>query len=83
MVVTFAQAQERTLNCRYTRVCAWLLSHVQLFATPLTGPHQAPLSMALLQAKTLEWSARPCSRDSSQSRDQIQVSLIAGGLFTV
>ena len=83
MVVIFAQPQAWTLDCRYTSVCACLLCHARLIATPWNGAHQAPLSMALLQAKTLEWSARPCSRDSSQSRDQIQVSHIAGGFFTV
>ena len=29
----------------YMHVCAQLLSHVQLFVTPLTVAHQAPLSM--------------------------------------
>ena len=83
MVVTFAQPQEWTLNCRYTRVYAWLLHHARLFATPWTGACQAPLSMALLQAKILESVARPPSRGSFQPRDQTQVSHIAGGLFTV
>ena len=32
-------------QCRYACACA--LSHVQLFATPWTVPHQAPLSMGL------------------------------------
>ena len=34
------------------------------------------------QAKILEWVAFPFSRASSQPRDQIQVSRIAGGFFT-
>ena len=43
-------------------------------------PHvacQAPLCMALLQARILEWVAIPLSRGSSQPRDWTQVSIIA------
>ena len=36
----------------------------------------------ILQAGILEWVAFPFSRGSSQSRDQTQVSRIAGGFFT-
>ena len=46
-------------------------SHVQLFATLWIVAHQAPLSMGILQARTLEWVAMPSSRGSSQPRDQI------------
>ena len=42
-----------------------LLSRVQLFATPWTVGHQAPLSMGVLQARILEWVAIPFSRGSS------------------
>ena len=45
-------------------------SHVQLFATLWIVAHQAPLSMGILQARTLEWVAIPSSRGSSQPRDQ-------------
>ena len=48
-------------------------SCVRLFVTPWT---------VILQARMLEWLAFPFSRGSSQSRDQIQVSNIAGGVFT-
>ena len=34
------------------------------------------------QVRMLEWVAISFSRGSSQSRDQIQVSCIAGGFFT-
>ena len=37
----------------------------------------------ILQARVLEWLAVPFSRRSSQPRDRIQVSHIAGGFFTV
>ena len=36
--------------------CAQSLSHVQLFVTPWTVAHQAPLSMGILQARILEWA---------------------------
>ena len=36
----------------------------------------------ILQARILEWVAIPFSRQSSQLRDQTQVSRIAGGFFT-
>ena len=36
----------------------------------------------ILQARILEWVAFPFSRGSSQPRDRIQVSHIAGGFFT-
>ena len=37
----------------------------------------------ILQARILEWVAIPFSRGPSQPRDQIQVSCIAGRLFTI
>ena len=36
----------------------------------------------ILQATILEWVAFPFSRESSQPRDQTQVSHIASGVFT-
>ena len=36
----------------------------------------------ILQARTLEWVALPFSKESSQPRDQTQISHIAGGFFT-
>ena len=37
----------------------------------------------ILQARILEWIAMLCFRGSSQPSDQIQVSQVAGGFFTV
>ena len=42
-----------------------------------------PLSMRIVQARKLEWVAMPSSRGSFQSRDQTQVSCIAGRFFTI
>ena len=47
--------------CVCVCVCVYeLLSCVWLFVTPWTAARQAPLSMGILQAKRLEWSAIPC-----------------------
>ena len=40
------------------------------------------IAHGVLQARKLEWVAFAFSRGSSQSRDQTQVSHIAGGFFT-
>ena len=61
--------------------CAQSLSPVRLFETPWTVAHQAPLSMGVLQARILEWVARPSSKASSQPRDPTQVSCTAGRFF--
>ena len=56
-------------------------SHFQLFLTPWTLAHQAPLSMA----RRLEWVTIPFSKGSSQPRDWTCiscVSYITGWFFT-
>ena len=53
--------------------CAQSLCCVQLFVTPQTVAHQAPLSMGILQVRILQWVAMPSSWGSSQLRDQTQV----------
>ena len=63
--------------------CAVSLSHVQLFATPWTVAHWSPLSVGILQVRLLEWVAMPSSRVCSQPRNQIQVSCMAGGFYTI
>ena len=74
----FGVASERSLLC-----CAYSLSCVQLFTTPWTVTHQAPLSMGILQARMLEWVAMASSRRSSQPRDWTHTSRIAGEFFTI
>ena len=67
-------------QCMYTNVCVCLLcrfSHVRLFATLWTVTLQAPLSVGILQARTLEWVAMLSSRGSSRSRDQTCISYIS------
>ena len=45
-------------------------------------PCTATWEAEILQARILEWIASPFSKGSSQTRDQTQVSRIAGGFFT-
>ena len=59
------------------------LSVVSDSSTPWTAALLRPLSMRILQARILQWVAMPSSRASSQLRDWTQVSLNAGGLFTI
>ena len=54
-----------------------LFSCAQLFATPWTAAHQAPLSMGFFQARILELVAIFFSRGSSPLRDWTQVSCIS------
>ena len=55
------------------------LSHVQLFATPWT----LASVQVILQERILEWVAISFSRESSQLRDQTQVSRIVGRCFNL
>ena len=58
------------------------VKYVQL-CNHMTIAHQAPQSMGTLQVRILEWVAISFSRRSSWSRDQSQVSWIAGRFFTI
>ena len=62
-------------------MCLGLLSCVQL-CNPLDCSPPGSSVHGILQARILKWVAMPSSRRSSQPRDWIQVSCIAGGLFT-
>ena len=48
-----------------------VFSCVQLFATPWTVARQAPLSMRIFQARTLEWFTISSFRRSSPPRDRV------------
>ena len=43
---------------KQTHLCACVLSHVQLFVTPCTVAHQAPLSMGFFRQEY--WNGLPC-----------------------
>ena len=59
--------------------CIAVLSHSVCDPADCSPPDSSV--HGVLQARTLEWVAMPSSRESSQPRDQTQVSLIAGGFF--
>ena len=57
-------------------VCSQSLSRVQLFLTPWTAAHQAPLPMGFCRQEY--WNGLPCPpRKSSRPRDWTHVSCIA------
>ena len=58
------------------------LSCIQPFETSWTVARQVPLSIGLFQARILDWVAISFSKGSSRTRDQTQISYIAGGFFT-
>ena len=58
----------------YIFVCA--VSHVQLFVTPGTGPHQVSLSMRFSRQEYCSRSPFPTPGESSQQRDQTHVSCV-------
>ena len=78
---TIGIQQPRNLHNACAVLISQLLSRVQLFATPWTVSHQAPLSMRILQARILEWVAMPSSRGSSQPKDGTQISGMPGSFF--
>ena len=61
-----------TLLAKYSAVLC-LVARSRLTVAPWTIAHQAPLSMGIFQARTLEWVAMPSSKGSSQHRDPTQV----------
>ena len=75
-----AKSQEHACTCLLLlQSCPTLRPHGLYVA------HQAPLSIATLQARILEWVAVPSSRRSSQLRDRTHLSMspaLAGGFFT-
>ena len=50
---------EQLYTHTHTHMC--LVAHVQLFGTPWTVAHQAPLSMRIIQARIQTWVAMPLS----------------------
>ena len=58
----------QTVLCLVSQFCLTLCD-------PMDLAHQAPLSMGILQARTLEWVAMPSSRGSSWPRDRTQSTL--------
>ena len=79
MLILFAFIKNNIQNESESEVAQSCLT---LFA-PWAVAHQAPPVHGILQARILEWVAISFSRESSQPRDRIQVSLIAGRHFNL
>ena len=75
-----ARACTRVLSCSVMSLLTMKVKVTQLCLT-LYDPMYYTVH-GILQARILKWVAVPFSRESSQPRDQTQVSHIAGGLFT-
>ena len=67
----------------YKYKCTLVLNEVKVarLCPTLCSPMDCTVR-EILPARILEWVASPFSRGSSQPRDQIQVSCIAGRFFT-
>ena len=78
-IVMLEKTLESTLDSKDIKPVS-CFSWVQLFATPWTVTHQAPLSIGILQARILEWVAISSSRKSSRPRDQTLLSPVASAL---
>ena len=68
-----------------SHMCMWVLSRVQLFVTPLTVAHQAPLSMGFYRQEYWSGLPFPSPRDLPDPRikpTSIASPALAGGFFT-
>ena len=63
-------------------MCAQLLSHVQLFVTPLTVAHQAPLSMEFSRQEYWSELSFPSPGDLPDPGIEPMSLALTGGLFT-
>ena len=70
-------------NARKWKAKVKLLSRVQLFVTPGTVAHQAPLSVGFFRQEYWSGLPLPSPRGSSWPRDQTWVSRIASSFFTI
>ena len=66
-----------------TLMCALVAEYCLTLCDPMDCSPPGSSVHGILQARILEWVAIPFSWGSSQLRDQMQVSCIAGGFCTV
>ena len=80
-------APSREVCCVCVCVCAHTHARLVSQSCPVCDPMDCSLSGSslhgVLQARILEWVAIAFSRGSSQPRDQMQVSCIAGRWFII
>ena len=67
---------------KYVCVCAQMLSHVQLFVTPWTVTHQAPLSLELSRQEYLSGLPFPPPGDLPDPGIELMSPALARGFFT-
>ena len=75
--------QHRNKNCVCVCVCVLVIQSCLTLCNPMNYAPPDFSVHGILQARILEWIAIPFSRGSSQPRDRILVSCIAGRFFTV
>ena len=63
-------------------LCAQLLSHVRLFATPWAVGHQASLSMGFFRQEYWSGVPFPPPGDLSDPGVKLETHALAGGFFT-
>ena len=68
------------MHIKPLRMVKWSESHSVL--SDSLWPHELYTVHGILQARMVKWVAFPFFRESSQPRDQTQVSHIAGRFFT-
>ena len=74
---------EPFLKTLFVVVVVQSLSHVQLFVTPWTAAHQAPLSMRFSRQEYSGGLPFPSPGDLSDTGIEPRSPALAGGLFTI
>ena len=64
-------------------ICVWVIQSCQTLCDPTDYSSPDSSVNGILQARILEWVVISFFRESSQQRDWIPVSCIAGGCFTI
>ena len=77
-----SQKHWQLISCVCVCVCVLVAQLCPILCDPMDCSTSGSSVHGILQARILEWIAIPFSRGSSWSRDQTQVSHIAGGFFT-
>ena len=79
LFIVFLQSFCKLIVCMSVLVVHLCLTlwHHGLYSPPRSFVH------GILQIRILEWVAIPFSRESSQVKNRIQISCIAGGFFTI
>ena len=73
----------RSFHWRAYSGCVLVIQSCPTLCDPMDCSPPGSSVLGILQARLLKWVAMPFSRESSQPRDQTQVSLIAGRFFTI